>query len=59
MGAMARGSMVADIKVPACDADTENCCANSASKGCGAYKTKKINIEHSNRWMTGIPKESF
>ncbi|GEK11758.1 hypothetical protein PPEP_a3513 [Pseudoalteromonas peptidolytica F12-50-A1] len=56
---MASGSMVADISIPASEADTINCSENSANNGCGAYNTKKIATEQSSKWMMGIALESF
>ncbi|GGE99529.1 hypothetical protein GCM10008027_25500 [Pseudoalteromonas gelatinilytica] len=51
---MASGSIVAVIKLPAVAGDTEKWLANNPSKGCGAYKTKKINTEQSNKCRSCI-----
>ena len=44
-GAMAKGSIVAVIKLPAMAGATLNSVANKLNNGCGAYKTKKIKTE--------------
>jgi hypothetical protein len=42
---MAKGSIVAVIKLPAMAGATLNSVANKLNNGCGAYKTKKIKTE--------------
>ncbi|GEK56125.1 hypothetical protein PES01_29700 [Pseudoalteromonas espejiana] len=48
-GAIAKGNIVAVIKLPATAGNTLNSRANKLSKGCGAYSTKNINTEQISR----------